>query len=158
MNPTIICVSGRICSGKGFICTKIAVGCSAEHIVVSDIVRSLINSSDRSSLQDTAQLCDVISHQLAIKVQFALDSGKNVIIDGVRQREVLNHTLNLKQPIEFVWVDASVETRRQRFTDRKSNKDNINFDQAEYKDNLLGISELEVWFKDVNLATIVHND
>ena len=54
----ILLVFGRICSGKS------SFQANAHRIVVSDIVRKLINSNDRSQLQNTQHLDQQIAEEI----------------------------------------------------------------------------------------------
>ena len=54
----VILVCGRICSGKG------SYGKYYTRIVVSDVVRHLIKSTDRDKLQETLHLEDLIANTI----------------------------------------------------------------------------------------------
>lgn len=130
-----------------------------DHVVVSDIVRSIVKSGDRQDLQNTADLDHLISLQLATRVSKSLSDGKRVLVDGVRQQSVLHHLVQIVDDIEYVWIDCADDVRAARYQTRQSAKDGtISFADADVADDKLGLKELEYWFKYVKMATIVKSD
>ncbi len=142
-NREIILVSGNLCSGKGHYCqTKYP---DFKHIVVSNIVKSLINSSERSKLANTKYL-DMMIIRILIE---QINAFNKVIVDGIRQQSII-HALELhygQQIKKVIWLDVPEDVRRQRFDKRGNVKDDIAFDQAMQMDRGLGIDDVERYIR-----------
>lgn len=160
-DPRIVFISGRICSGKGYTCSQLHLTVpNCGHIIVSDTVRSIVNSNERQVLQNTAYMDKVIAHELARRIdnQFALNR-ELVIVDGVRQLSIIVELSKSFTNVSYVWVECPAEIRKQRYIARQSSKDSAtSFEDAEAADDKLGLADLETWFKTVGTATIINND
>ncbi len=160
-DPRIVFISGRICSGKGHICTQLHFTTpNSGHIIVSDTVRSIVKSGERQVLQNTAYMDKVIAHELGRRIdqQLALNC-KLILVDGIRQLSIIEELNKSFHNVAYVWVDCPAEIRKQRYIARHSSKDSsISFEDAELADDKLGLAEVETWFKTVGRATIVNND
>lgn len=142
-NKKIVLVSGNLCSGKGHFCKNAYP--DYEHIVVSDIVRSLMQSSDRSKLQDSKHL----DERIAAILSDLIYPHEKVVVDGIRQVSIIDA---LKQrwgdKIEdIIWLDVPTDVLRSRFDNRASAKDNISFDDAMARDEQLGIRDVENYIR-----------
>ena len=148
MVQEVIFVSGRLCAGKDTYCSQFNPSIT-EHIVVSDIVRSIVKANNRYSLQDTAHLDVIIVSRIAAKV---INTSKPfVLIDGCRQLSIYKALPNMikryyngQYEFDLVWLNVSFDIRKERFIHRRAQKDmNISFEQAERRDDKLGLKEFE---------------
>jgi dephospho-CoA kinase len=128
----IILVFGRICSGKSSFQTN------AHRIVVSDIVRKLINSNDRSQLQNTQHLDEQIAEEILRQMEsydylmsHDLLRVHNIVIDGIRQPSIVEYILERFPEAHLIWLDVPQEVRRRRYETRNAEKDTESFDQAD---------------------------
>ena len=128
----IILVFGRICSGKSSFQTN------AHRIVVSDIVRKLINSNDRSQLQNTQHLDEQIAEEILRQMEsydylmsHELLRVHNIVIDGIRQPSIVEYILERFPEAHLIWLDVPQEVRRRRYETRNAEKDTESFDQAD---------------------------
>lgn len=149
MVQEIIFVSGRLCAGKNTYCSTFLPSIS-EHIIVSDIVRSIVNNNDRYSLQNTADLDVVIASHIVAK---AISSSKPfILIDGCRQLSIYRAVPNMIKKhyngqceFDLVWLQSPFEVRKRRFLYRAAQKDKgIVFEEAEKRDDKLGLKEFEL--------------
>lgn len=137
-------VCGNICSGKNTFCSQFKD--THEHIVVSDIVRSIIKSTDRSTLQDTKHLADQIAIELVDSIDKALLRGKKVMIDGIRQMSLIWVVVNeyKKYDRSVIWLECDDDVLKQRYQDRSAQKDKgLSFEDAMKADEELGIKEIK---------------
>jgi len=128
----VILVFGRICSGKS------SFQVNAHRIVVSDIVRKLINSNDRSQLQNTQHLDEQIAEEILRQMEsfdylmsHDLLKVHNIVIDGIRQSSIVEYILEKFPEAHLVWLDVPEETRRRRYETRNADKDTESFDVAD---------------------------
>ena len=152
----VIFLFGEICSGKSTYDT----GQQSVRVTVSNVVRKLIQSEDREVLQKTAHLDRVIADELIESIfntyhhyEGPLDT---IVIDGIRQYSILAqmeqflaHALPTT-PIEYKWLEVDAAERKRRFEARKDPKDTLTFEEAEKRDNALGLSELFSILKEQN--------
>ncbi len=139
----IILVCGNLCSGKGHYCENRYP--DFHKIIVSDIVKSLIKSSGRNELSKTKHLDQQILSILIRQITFY----EKVVVDGIRQMSILK---GLEDEFgsdikDIVWLEVPEDTRRERFTQRGSAKDNLDFDTAMQTDRNLGIEDVENYVK-----------
>lgn len=145
----VILVFGRICSGKSSFQAR------AHRIVVSDIVRKLINSNDRAQLQNTQHLDEEIAKEIILQVEDyqhhmrndLLDTH-NIIIDGIRQSSIVEYVLERLPDASMVWLDVPEETRRRRYETRNAEKDTESFDVADNRPIELECQKIFGIFKD----------
>ena len=138
-------VCGYICSGKNRFCKQFKD--THEHIVVSDIVRSIVMHSTRAELQDTKDLADQIVIALVEKIDRPLLQGKKVLVDGIRQASIL---WALKQQykddfkLSAIWLECDLFVLKKRYANRAALKDaGVTFEEAFEKDLDLGLDEVE---------------
>jgi len=137
-------VCGNICSGKNTFCSQFTD--THEHIVVSDIVKSIINSTERSELQDTKHLADAIAVKLVELVDKALLRGKKVMVDGIRQISLIWLIASEYKDYDrsIIWLDCDTHILKQRYESRAAEKDkSLTFEDAMEADRELGIKEIE---------------
>ena len=151
LNSRIVLVFGRICSGKG------SYEQSHTRIVVSDIVKRLINSTDRDKLQDTTHLDTLIAEQILIELQEAIKTKWDTvyIIDGIRQVSIVEKILHIRPNVEMVWLEVPVEERKRRYEARQDAKDVESFEVADSKPIELECQKIFDTFKE--RLTIINN-
>jgi hypothetical protein len=115
---------GRICSGKT---SYYPDSC---RIVVSNLVRAIINSSSREELQNTMHLDHLIAQSIIQNIDLACE---HVVVDGIRQVSIVNTILEHYPNAELVWLEVSIEERKRRYETRKDIKDVEPFDIADNK-------------------------
>ena len=130
----IILVFGRICSGKSTFQSQ------AYRVVVSNIVRKLINSNDRSQLQNTQHLDQQIAHKIVSRIEsyeMLISKGilkkHNIVIDGIRQPSIVHHILERYPQAILVWLEVPTDTRKERYERRADVKDVESFEVADNK-------------------------
>ncbi len=125
MKITYLC--GRICSGKSTYRPE------ARRLMVSDIVRNVVNSNDRERLQNSMHLENDILHGLAMCIDYDIEMGvEELIIDGIRQPSILER-LSAVYPGEVVWLEVPLEERKRRYEARGAEKDTEPFEVADNK-------------------------
>lgn len=142
-NRQIVLVSGNLCSGKGHFCETKYPG--YQRISVSDIVKSLANSSERSELSKTKHMDQRIAEILIEQIEVY----EKVIVDGIRQKSIMEalqkHFGN--QIKDIVWLDVPDDVAQQRFVNRASSKDDQTYDDARAGDRNLGIEDVEKYIR-----------
>ena len=125
MKITYLC--GRICSGKSTYRPE------ARRLMVSDIVRNVVNSGDRERLQNSMHLENDILHGLAMCIDYDIEMGvEELIVDGIRQPSILER-LSAEYPGEIVWLEVPTEERKRRYEARGAEKDTEPFEVADNK-------------------------
>ena len=130
-------VCGQLCSGKTLYSKALAQICDGVYIEVGDVVRHLKNTQDRKLLQDSKDLSAQIIDYL--KAQSKLTSGKDLVISGVRQKEILEAFADST----LLWVECPKEERAKRYQNRARQGDSQTFEEAEQGDISLGILEVK---------------
>lgn len=142
----IVLLFGKICSGKSTYADALCYVTKAKRITVSDIVKRVSGKASRSELQNTAHMDQDICHELCQEI----NKYEKVVIDGIRQYTIVTG-LAAEYGIEnldLVWLEVPDDIRRYRFYDRAISKDDITFEEADARDNKLGLSELQDKLKD----------
>ena len=148
----IVLIFGKICSGKSTYADALSYITKAKRITVSDVVKRVSGKISRSELQTTSNLDTEIASELILEV----DKYDKVVIDGIRQVSIVWTLINKfdRSNIDMIWLEAADDVRRYRFYDRSIAKDDISFEQADERDELLGLSEVakvfESWYIKVN--------
>jgi hypothetical protein len=156
----VLFLFGEICSGK----TTYEPEGKSIRITVSNVVKKLMQSEDREVLQKSRHMDTMIANELANDLwhydTFIFESKDTtpdyLIIDGIRQGTiltVLESYIERSHPrwgIEYKWLEVDREERRRRFDARKDPKDTLSFDEAEKRDNELGLSNLFRILKEQN--------
>jgi len=123
-----------------------------------------MQSQDREVLQNSKHLDTVIAEEIANDIwhydTFVFDSNETtpdyIIVDGIRQLSILTQLESFLQrvypkwTIQYKWLDVDREERKRRFDARKDPKDTLTFEQAEKRDNELGLSDLFRILKEQN--------
>ena len=144
----VLFLFGEICSGK----STLDLGQQTIKITVSNVVKRLMQSEDREVLQNSKHLDKVIADEIIEEIdnmQNFLDIlPQYVVVDGIRQHSILAQieqwiaTTNPNIQVEYMWLEVDRDERKRRFEARKDPKDTLTFEEAEKRDNTLGLSEL----------------
>lgn len=142
----IVLLFGKICSGKSTYADALSYVTKARRITVSDIVKRVSGKVSRSELQDTAHMDLNIAKELIKEI----DNYDKVVIDGIRQYSIVSELVLHYgvENIDMVWLETSNEIRKYRFCDRSVSKDDINFEEADARDEALGLLDLQEKLKD----------
>ena len=143
-------VFGRICSGKSQYRIKDKVG----RTFVSNIVRALVESSDRDKLQNSMHLDDQIAKKI-LEGPELMEHTEEIIIDGIRQVSIVNKILEVYPDAEMIWLEVPVEERKRRYEARKDVKDVESFEIADNKPIEFECRNIFSTFKDK--LTIINN-
>lgn len=137
----IVLLFGKICSGKSTYANALSYLTKAKRITVSDIVKRVSGKVTRSELQQTKTFDMQIADEL-IKEVYLYDK---VVVDGIRQYTIVGALLEHfgKENIDMVWLETPDNIRKFRFTDRAIAKDDISFEEADKRDEALGLLELQ---------------
>jgi len=149
----VLFLFGEICSGK----STFDVEQESKRITVSNVVRRLMQSEDREVLQKSKHLDTTIADEIIEEVDnifgYVYPSPQTIIIDGIRQYSIVEQVqqwLPDNVEVEYKWLEVDREERKRRFEARKDPKDNLSFEEAEKRDNELGLSELFSILKEQN--------
>lgn len=147
----VLFLFGEICSGK----STFKPDGSSMRIEVSKIVREVAKATTREQLQKTAHLDSLIADRLIEEVwmysTYVFDQDNTpqyLIVDGIRQHSILQRLeqyISKQLPnfsIEYKWLEVDKQERKRRFEARKDTKDTLSFEEAEKRDNQLGLLEL----------------
>lgn len=142
----IVLLFGKICSGKSTYADALCYVTKAKRITVSDIVKRVSGKASRSELQSTAHMDQDICYELCQEI----NKYDKVVIDGIRQYSIV---LGLAaeyglDSLDLVWLEVSDEVRKYRYYDRAISKDDITFEDADIRDEKLGLKELQDKLKD----------
>lgn len=127
--PNLTLLFGRICSGKGSYMKDV------RRVVVSDIVREIVKSGDRKVLQNTIHLNEIITNHLFAHLYelFKNREVPHVVVDGIRQVEIVERILESYPNAELIWLEVPTEERKRRYEARGDSKDREPFDIADNK-------------------------
>ena len=149
----IVLLFGKICSGKSTYADALCYITKAKRITVSDIVKRVSGKISRSELQNTAHMDVEIIKELCAEI----NKYDKVVIDGIRQYSIvlgLSTEYGLSN-IDMIWLEVPDEIRKYRFHDRAISKDDITFEEADARDERLGLKELAESLK--KTYTIINN-
>ena len=132
---------GKICSGKSTYAKAAVKATGGTHITVSDIVKRVSGKSTRSELQNTAHMDKLIAEELVNEIA----KHDYVFVDGIRQKSIAHQVCKRfgVDNVMMIWLNVPDEMRRLRFEGRAVKKDDISFEEADYRDNKLGLEELQ---------------
>jgi dephospho-CoA kinase len=149
----IVLLFGKICSGKSTYADALSYLTKAKRITVSDVVKRVSGKITRSELQQTKDFDIQIADEL-IKEVYLYDK---VVIDGIRQHTIVGALLEHfgTKDIDMVWLEVPDNIRKFRFSDRAVAKDDISFEEADKRDEALGLLELQERLK--NFYTVINN-
>lgn len=142
----IVLLFGKICSGKSTYADALCYVTKAKRITVSDIVKRVSGKISRSELQNTAHM----DKEIALELIQVISSYDKVVVDGIRQ-----YTIVLELAAEYgidnldlIWLEVPDDIRKYRFHDRAVSKDDITFEDADARDEKLGLKDLQDKLKD----------
>lgn len=151
LKPKITLVFGRICSGKGSYFKD-----ADKRIVVSDIVKGIISSTNRDALQNSLHLDNQIGTTLLNSIYLAtMACREHIIVDGIRQVSIVDRVLNMYPEADMIWLEVPTEERKRRYESRKDVKDVQSFEVADNKEIELECQKILSTFKDK--ITTIHN-
>ena len=107
-----------------------------KRIVVSDIVRRIVNSNNgrRDVLQNSLDLDSQISINLINNIYISSSANKKlIVVDGIRQVSIVNRVLQVFPNVEMIWLEVPTEERKRRYEARKDIKDVEPFEIADNK-------------------------
>ena len=152
----IVFLFGEICSGK----STYDFGQQSMRITVSNIVKRLMQSEDREVLQNSKHLDGTIVDEILKEITSLFDHPQplphTIIIDGIRQYSIVQQLERyigrgfLDVELEYKWLEVDSVERKRRFEARKDPKDTLTFEEAEKRDNTLGLSDLFRILKEQN--------
>lgn len=133
---------GRICSGKSSFMPD------TKRVVVSNIVRGILETTDRSKLQESMHLDLEIARSICVNLYHYAEQYPHVIVDGIRQRSIVNFVLKEFPDAELVWLEVPTYERRRRYEQRRDTKDVESFEIADNKPIELECQKIFTTFKD----------
>jgi cytidylate kinase len=139
---------GRICSGKSTYYPTRTVEHCGYRIVISNIVRGLIENSSREQLQNTMHLDKAIANAVVSSIEYAIDGHPHIVVDGIRQASIVHEILKHWPDAELIWLEVPVEERKRRYESRKDIKDVESFEVADNKPIELECQEIFSIFKE----------
>lgn len=140
---------GRICSGKSTYYPD------AYRVVVSNIVRGILNSTDRNKLQNSEHLDKEIADSLLMVMHHVCEQYPHVVVDGIRQISIVNRVLEYFPDAELVWLEVPTEERKRRYESRQDVKDVEPFEIADNKSIELECQKIFTTFK--NKLKVIEN-
>jgi len=140
VNEPIVLIFGKICSGKSTYAQALSYITKSKRITVSDIVKALSGIQSRSGLQTTQHLDEAIAAELVRQIK----ANERVVIDGIRQFSIVQWILREfgAENILMIWLEVPDDIRKYRFYDRLLAKDDLTFEEADQRDEKLGLTEL----------------
>ena len=151
LKPKVTLVFGRICSGKGSYMKD------SYRIVVSDIVRGMVSSTNRDALQNSMHFDNRIAQSLIDHIVQAFDQEytDHIVVDGIRQVSIVDRVLNTFPDAEMIWLEVPYDERKRRYLARQDAKDVESFELADNKGIELECQKIFNIFKD--RLTIINN-
>ena len=150
LKPSIKLIFGRICSGKGSYLPDV------RRIVVSDIVKRIVSSTNRDALQNSLHLDNQIGTTLINSIYIAtMANEQHIVVDGIRQTTIVDRVLNMYPDAELIWLEVPVEERKRRYENRQDIKDVEPFEIADNKPIELECQKIFDTFR--NKLTIINN-
>jgi len=142
----VVLLFGKICSGKSTYADALCYVTKAKRITVSDIVKRVSGKVSRSELQGTAHM----DKEIALELIAEIKKYDKVVIDGIRQYSIVVELVAEfgMDSLDLIWLDVPDDIRKYRFYDRSISKDDITFEEADARDEKLGLKELAESLKD----------
>lgn len=140
---------GRICSGKS------SMYPDAKRIIVSNIVKGILQTTDRNKLQESTHLDLEIAESICMTLHYYAEQYPHVVVDGIRQGTIVDFVLNEFPDAEMVWLEVPIEERKRRYEHRKDTKDVEPFEIADNKPIELECQKIFTTFK--NKLKVINN-
>lgn len=127
MSPRILCIAGRIASGKSTVTSAVSGALHWRAFHFGSYVRALAEEMGlgeaQRDLQDLGQRLvsrDPLEFTRGFLAKSAWKKGESVVIDGLRHNEVLQSLQGLTSPAEvlLIYLVADYQTRLTRFLAR----------------------------------------
>jgi len=135
MKAEVILLFGRICSGKSSFQAS-----TSYRISVSNIVKDLIKSEDRTKLQNSLHLDERIAEEvvgvldaITTCVEKGIIKRRPIIVDGIRQSTIVDKILEWYPDSHLIWLNTSEHIRKVRYERRDDIKDTESFEVADNK-------------------------
>jgi hypothetical protein len=135
MKAEVILLFGRICSGKSSF-----QAFTSYRISVSNIVKDLMKSEDRTKLQNSLHLDERIAEEIigvldatTTCVEKGVIKRRPIIVDGIRQSTIVDKVLEWYPDSHLIWLNTSESTRKLRYERRDDIKDTESFEVADNK-------------------------
>jgi dephospho-CoA kinase len=142
----VVLLFGKICSGKSTYADALCYVTKAKRITVSDIVKRVSGKVSRSELQGTAHM----DREIALELIAEIKKYDKVVIDGIRQLSIVVELAAEfgQEELSLIWLEVPDDIRKYRFYDRSISKDDITFEEADARDEKLGLKLLAESLKD----------
>ena len=104
--------------------------------------------SGKSTYADA--LCYITNQDICHELCHEINKYDKVVIDGIRQYSIvlgLAAEFGLEN-LDLIWLEVPDDVRKYRFYDRSISKDDITFEDADARDEKLGLLELQDKLKD----------
>ena len=124
-------------------------------ITVSNLVKNILNTTDRSKLQNSQHLDQEIADSILMTMFHVCEQYPVVVVDGIRQVSIVNRVLEEFPNAELVWLEVPTEERKRRYEHRKDIKDIEPFDIADNKPIELECSKIFTTFR--NKIKVIEN-
>lgn len=139
--PNVWIVCGRICSGKSTTCNQLIQNFSSHQIVsVGNLVREMTKTIERTYDQH-------LDIDLSKILEEKIYTNRNLIIDGIRQKSILQKMIDVCEmydlTYQLLWIETSKEERKKRYEERADIKDKCSFVEYEQLEDRLGIEEVK---------------
>lgn len=127
-----------------------------KRIVVSDIVKSIVSSTNRDALQNSMHFDNQIGTALINSIYIAtMANREHIVVDGIRQVSIVDRVLQAYPDAEMIWLEVPTEERKRRYLTRQDVKDVEPFEVADNKAIELECQRIFDTFKD--RLTIINN-
>lgn len=127
-----------------------------KRIVVSDIVKSIVSSTNRDVLQNSMHFDNQIGTALINSIYIAtMANREHIVVDGIRQVSIVDRVLQAYPDAEMIWLEVPTEERKRRYLTRQDVKDVEPFEVADNKAIELECQRIFDTFKD--RLTIINN-
>lgn len=147
----IIVLVGLMGSGKSTIGVKLAEDLNYHFLEVSDIVKSILNEKNRSSMvRESLHRKDEDPMWLAEPLKVKLQEHNNWVVSGVREIALMDAIRDLGQQVQVIELKCTDRARLRRCKDKYKTLEDLR--KADSVDKNLGIDEV-LSTADMSLST-----
>lgn len=143
----IICLCGKICSGKDYF-GDIAQQLGPEKTIsvnVSRFVKEILQTEERThNASINISLADAIVGEL---ISWENQGYKKVIIKGARQLSILQRIQATFDDVRLIWIESDDNKRSERFAQRNEARDVKTLEEYDIADRDLGLGQVEEFIK-----------
>jgi dephospho-CoA kinase len=151
MKKIILGLTGEMASGKGTLATYLTDKYQANShrfsTMLRDILKRLFIEQSRENLQNISTvLRQVFGEEIMAKVmasEAANDQADIVVIDGIRRQADIVHLTKLPE-FKLIYLEADMELRYQRLTNRRENADDATVTWEEFQKAHQAETELQI--------------